>query len=200
MPTEAFVQNDLPSLNDDEGVLALTTLFGTTVYDQVHYFEDWHNTLLQDQNGVSLERVNPSKPTQDANNWQSGAQTFCFGTPGYRNSQFFEGTSGEDNIIIDPAILSPDGDGYQDALYIGYQFDQPGYILSSTIFDERGRKVKQLAQNQTAATEGSLTWDGSTDDGKKAPIGIYIIVIEMFNLNGDTETLKKTAVLAGRLN
>ena len=53
-----------------------------------------HNKLLNDFKGVSLERINPSMPTNQSSTWQSAAQAAGFATPTYRNSQYSE-LSGE---------------------------------------------------------------------------------------------------------
>jgi flagellar hook assembly protein FlgD len=44
-----------------------------------------------------------------------------------------------------------------------------------------------------------VTWDGTTDSGDKAPLGIYIIFVETLNLDGSVKTYKKSATLGGRL-
>jgi hypothetical protein len=49
-------------------------------------------------------------------------------------------------------------------------------------------------------TEGYFTWDGLNDANQKASIGIYVIFIEVFNLEGKTSHFKKTCVLASHLD
>ena len=68
------------------------------------------------------------------------------------------------------------------------------------IFDAQGRMVRSLDNLELLAGQGSFLWDGSTDDERKARIGIYIIVAEIFTPQGDTITEKHTCVLAGQLD
>ncbi|MBK8500089.1 MAG: hypothetical protein IPL52_15020 [Flavobacteriales bacterium] len=42
--------------------------------------------------------------------------------------------------------------------------------------------------------------DGLLDDNSKGRVGPYIVVFEVFNLEGNTERYKKTVTLAHRLN
>ncbi|HPG32720.1 MAG TPA: FlgD immunoglobulin-like domain containing protein, partial [Lentimicrobium sp.] len=78
-------------------------------------------------------------------------------------------------------------------------FSEPGYTATIRIFDSNGRQVRTLVKNEPAGVGNLFTWDGITDDHQKAPIGIYIIHIEIFNLGGKVKQFKKTAVLGGRL-
>ena len=84
-------------------------------------------------------------------------------------------------------------------MFCRYKFDEPGYVANVTIFDARGRKVKLLVSNEMLAVEGYFTWDGLNDANQKASIGMYIVFIEVFNLNGKVSHFKKTCVVASKL-
>jgi hypothetical protein len=56
-----------------------------------------------------------------------------------------------------------------------------------------------LVNNELLGTEGTISWDGFTDDNQKANIGIYIIFIEVFDVDGKVKNYKETAVLGGNL-
>ena len=86
---EKVLLTDLPSYNNGEGTVALLDALSTEL-DIFRYTDDLHFALLVDDEGVSLERVDPIRPSNDDSNWQSAAETEGFGTPGYRNSQFSE--------------------------------------------------------------------------------------------------------------
>ena len=43
-------------------------------------------TLLKNADGVSLERLSPLYPTNDANNWSYAAAAVGYATPTYQNS------------------------------------------------------------------------------------------------------------------
>lgn len=198
----ALLKNDLPSFNDDAGNVTIFRAGQTeaVIVDAFDYNSDMHNPLLDDQNGVSLERLHPDGTTQDAANWHSASQSAGWATPTYRNSQYFENQVVGDGIFtIAEPTFSPDGDGYKDFLVINYTVDKPGYLAKVRFFDSDGRLVKSLANNELLGTEGFLRWDGDTDDGEKARIGIYVVALELFNTDGSVRKFKKTCVVAGQL-
>ncbi len=189
----------MPSMTNTSGVLAVASKSLTEI-DLFAYHEDMQFALLTDKKGVALERVNPNRPTQDRSNWHSAAQSAGFGTPAYQNSQYSAELSSHDGEIeVYPEVFSPDSDGHDDLLTISYRFDQPGFVASVRIFDSRGRLIRNLARAELLAVSGAFTWDGTTDDYQKAPIGIYIIHIEVTDLAGNVNHYRKTAVLGGRL-
>ncbi len=197
----ALVETSVPSYDDDEDQVVLLT-FESVVLDELAYTREFNNALLDDRNGVSLERIDLNKPTQNIGNWASAAETVGFATPTYQNSQFSERTNAvpENQFIsLDETTISPDGDGFQDALIIAYQTPDPGFLANVRIYDARGRLVKKLNQQTLIAVEGSLKWDGSTDREEKAPIGIYVLVAEFTHPDGRVQTDKETIVVAARL-
>ncbi|MEO6166561.1 MAG: lamin tail domain-containing protein [Chitinophagales bacterium] len=193
-----FIDMDLPTFNDDEGVVVLLNSDDDRL-DQLHYSDSWQFALIDDVEGVALERINFNSPTQDSLNWHSAASTVGFGTPTYKNSQFNEPGTG-DEITITPQAFSPDQDGFNDILSIGYNFDHPGYTGNIRIFDEKGRQVTDLVHNALLSQSGSFTWDGITDKNEKAAIGIYIVHAEIFNLDGTVKHYKKACVVAAMKN
>ncbi|HEX7367512.1 MAG TPA: hypothetical protein VF273_10475, partial [Pelobium sp.] len=73
-------------------------------------------------------------------------------------------------------------------------------VASVSVFNDQGRLVKKLASNETLNAEGYWLWDGLTENNTKATTGIYILYIEIYELNGTVKKYKKTAVLASKLN
>jgi hypothetical protein len=196
--SDRVVVNSMPGYNNGEGTVLLLTMEGDTL-DLFRYSDDLHFGLVNNPEGYSLERVDPSRPADDATNWQTAAEPAGRATPGFRNSQYAEAPSPTGALTIEPAIFSPDNDGFQDVLTIGYRFDQPGFVGSITIFDIAGRAVRSLVQNQLLGVKGAYGWDGLTDEGSKARMGAYIVVLEAFDLGGDVETFRRTVTLAHRL-
>jgi hypothetical protein len=86
-PGNVLVISSLPSFPDDEGTVVALNFQGT-VTDEVTYRDDWHFKLIDNAEGVSLERIDPAGPSQQASNWHSAASTAGYGTPGYKNSQY----------------------------------------------------------------------------------------------------------------
>ncbi|MEX2456099.1 MAG: gliding motility-associated C-terminal domain-containing protein, partial [Balneolaceae bacterium] len=92
---------------------------------------------------------------------------------------------------------SPDGDGFDDNLFINYKFDQPDYLMRIRIYDRYGRLVRTLVDAHQAGFEGSIIWDGLSDDGQSNRIGIYIVYVEAYNsATGKNQNFKETVVLA----
>jgi hypothetical protein len=60
--------------------------------------------------------------------------------------------------------------------------------------------VRTLANNQSAASQGSIIFNGLGDDGQPLRMGIYIIFLEALNDNsGVVENLKTVVVVARKL-
>ena len=171
-PDGFLKMESLPSYNNDTGVVILATK-GLEIIDRFAYGEALHFPLLNSFDGVSLERINFNRPSEDLTNWHSAAEDVGFATPGYKNSQFGEIAEAVDPISLQPEVFSPDNDGTDDFLNISYQFDAPGNMGTITVFDARGRIIRKLVNNQLLGTEGVFTWDGIGDNNQKAPIGMY---------------------------
>jgi hypothetical protein len=196
--TDRVVVNSMPSYNNGEGTVLLLTSEGDTL-DLFSYSDDLHFGLINQPEGYTLERVDPDRPADDATNWQTASEQAGKATPGFRNSQFAEAPAPTGELTIEPGIFSPDNDGFQDLLTLSYRFEQPGFVGSITIFDIAGRAVRALVQSQLLGVEGAYSWDGLTDEGSKARMGPYIVVLEAFDLSGNVETFRRTVTLAHRL-
>lgn len=192
--TGNFITNsNLPNYDDGEGIAILYDRFLNEV-DHLHFFDDWHYALLEDEDGVSLERVNYAQDTQDENNWHSASSNVHFGTPGYQNSVFGDITGGG-TFEVEYPVFSPDGDGYHDLLILTYTLEAAGFTGSIIIFDAQGRPVRYLVNNDLLGLEGFFTWDGVNNDDLASPSGIYIIYGEFFNLDGGVERFKRKCTL-----
>jgi flagellar hook assembly protein FlgD len=123
-----------------------------------------------------------------------------FATPGYQNSQFLEGITGNNEINLSSSTLSPDNDGFEDALTILYHWQTPGWIANVRFLTEQGQLVRNLIKNQTLGTEGAWVWDGLNEQAERVPIGIYILKIQVFNASGQVKNYTKTCVVATKLN
>ena len=198
----ALLNNEVPTYGDKGGKVVVLRPGATDaiLIDEFWYSNAFHNALLDDENGVSLERIDPEGPSQSEANWHSAAQAAGFATPTYQNSQFIkESNPGADLVSIDNNTLSPDGDGFEDFLLINFQTQQNGFVANVQIFDAAGRSIKELAKNELLALEAQLKWDGVMDDGSKARMGIYIVWVELFAPDGAVKHWKDTIVVAGRL-
>jgi hypothetical protein len=191
-----FIDVAMPSFPDEEGTVVLLNA-QDHIIDELHYSSKWHFALVDNDEGISLERIDYNKPTQNKDNWISAASTAGFGTPSYQNSQFRTDVSVKGDLTVTPKTFSPDNDGFEDFTTINYQMAELGYVANITIFDAGGRPVKALAKNATLALTGSFRWDGLSDK-LKIPIGIYVIYTEVFNLNGKKKSFKNTVVVTAK--
>ncbi len=202
-----FVKNEdgllqlssLPSYPDDKGDVVLIDLNGTIV-DEVVYDKDWQFGLIDNLDGVALERIDPDAASQNKNNWHSAAASVGYGTPTYKNAQYKLTDDVTATVEISTKIFSPDNDGRDDIATINYKVDEPGYVANVFVFDAAGRLVRQLVKNELLGLKGSWTWDGLGENRNKLPVGTYVVFTEIFNLQGKKKNFKQAVVLARPLN
>ncbi len=195
-------ENSIPAFNDAAGNVSLFTQYGldTVMIDSFDYDEGFHYPLIDDNEGISLERISFDAPTQNQSNWHSASTVIGGGTPTYQNSQFRLQNSADEIFNIPDKVFSPDGDGFKDFLAIDYNLSTQGYLATVNIFDAKGRLVKTLFENELLALEGTLKWNGLTNEGRKARIGIYIILAEIFSPEKNVMQFKSTCVVGGKLD
>ena len=192
-----LLENDLPTFPDDEGGVLL--LYNGSSIDGFEYSNDWHHTLIVEEEGISLERVDFNTETQNQDNWHSAASDVGYATPSYKNSQFIDNDSiSTGEVWLTNKTFSPDFDGFQDFLLINYQVEQSGFTANIDIYDANGRWTKRIAKNEILGIHGFYKWDGTTDNGTKARMGIYIVFVELVHPSGTVQRIKKTAVLANK--
>ncbi|MFK7758033.1 MAG: lamin tail domain-containing protein [Flavobacteriales bacterium] len=192
-----FIEMDVPSYSNDEGVVALVMPDGE-VSDEFSYSSDYHFGLLDDTDGVSLERINFNVATENPDNWSSAAESENYGSPGYRNSQTqeLEGSSGE--ISVFPEVFSPGGSGDVNNLEISYEFSESARSANVVIYSKEGVKMRQLKTNTLIGPSGTFFWDGEDQQGNPVSTGIYVIYFEVFTLGGDVDSYKVPATVAYR--
>jgi hypothetical protein len=196
---EAFLDvANLPTMNISGGTISLSV--GFFVIDHFTYYDYMQFPLLNVTKGVSLERIDFDRQTQDITNWHSAAEDAGYATPGYKNSQYNDNVAADNAIEVTPELFSPDEDGVNDVVNISYRFDTPGFVGNITIYDSKGRLVKNLVRNELLGITGVFSWDGINEEREKARIGIYIVFVEVFDISGKVRHYKKTCVLAGKLD
>ncbi len=206
-PMEAYNLQELRITNyvQGEGNVSIKTKTetDTLIIDSFDYSDDFHSSLLTSSQtkGISLERISPSAPTNDGDNWSSAAESVNFATPGYANSQRATGLGPDEGMIgLEEKVFSPDGDGFQDQLRLIYTLDRTGFIANATVYDDRGHRIQNIAANKLLGQTGALLWDGLLEDGSVAPIGIYILQYDIFHDDGTVMSGKEVFVLAQFLN
>ncbi|MCB2376313.1 lamin tail domain-containing protein [Hymenobacter sp. BT635] len=186
----------LPTFPDDAGTVAVYDSQNRIV-DRYTYNESQHLGLLDSKDGVSLERIRTDGPSA-AGNFHSAASAVGYATPGRRNSQYQDDPGGDKLFTLEPEVFTPDADGQQDFTTLNYRVDQTGYAASITVYDAQGRLARRLVRNETMATNGFFQWDGLNDQGRKVPIGYYVLHIELLQPGGNKKEYKKTVVVGAR--
>jgi hypothetical protein len=192
-----FTMNSFPSFKDSEDSVLLFNNIGLPI-DQTYYKEDYHFSLLDDLEGVSLERISFEAESFNRDSWKSAASTAGYATPGLINSQFqnFEKASAE--VSVSPKSFIPDNSGYNDFATINYNVDQAGSFANVYIYASNGFKVRTLAEGALLSTTGYFTWDGTSDSANLSQVGYYIILFEIFDGNGQKSVIKETVALGAR--
>ncbi|AFL83395.1 hypothetical protein Belba_0742 [Belliella baltica DSM 15883] len=162
--------------------------------DIFSYTEKMHHRLLKEVRGVSLERLSPTEPTQNPENWKSASASVGFASPGLKNSNLFEGSE-EFGIEINPKVFVPDAPGEQNFTTLTYKMDQAGSLATIRIYSVSGHLIRELCQNDIWGTSGFYTWDGTDSSNIKVRSGYYIITIDIFDMQGNVSQIKKTVVV-----
>lgn len=183
-----WLECKLPVLSNTGSTIVLYREDGEIIIDEVSYSPKWHAPTVKNKKGVALERKDPDKDSQNADNWTSAASSAGFGTPGLENSQYLSEETETDSEEIDDPIYQPTGT-YQ----IPYRLNQSGYMARGWIFDLSGRKVALVADNTLLGTQGYLEWNGKGRDGSPLNTGIYIIYLELWHPGGNV--IRKKQVL-----
>jgi hypothetical protein len=195
-PSINIVKLDLPPMNDDAGSIALINPEGK-VMDLLHYSREMHSIFLKDDEGVSLERISASSKTQDAANWKSASTQVDYATPGSVNSNSISVEPVEEGeVSVMPEVFVPLV-GQPDFASIVYEFNSSGYMGSVRIYDQQGRTVKTVAENILFGASGLLRWEGDRDDGTKAPVGNYMILLELVSDAGELKRIRKRVAIGG---
>ena len=198
-PGNCFDMESFPSYANSGGVALLMSRQGVVV-DQMEFSEQLHYPLLKETKGVALERVSWNVPSDQPDNWHSAAEAVHFGTPGYRNSMMGNPTepSEASPIEVHPQVFSPDGDGFDDHCLITYRLDAPGCTMNAYVFSVGGQLVRHLVRGELVADEGCFVWNGLDARGQRVPMGIYVVVTEVFDLEGRVRSYRNAVAVGSR--
>jgi hypothetical protein len=172
-------------MNSDGGYISLKKGSGEML-DSLYFNEEMHHVLLNDFDGVSLERIHPETDV-----WTSASSLSGFGTPTYRNSQWKEIQKEEHKgeMSLNPRIISPDGDGMNDLLELSFNL-LPDSRLTVKVFDLNGKEIHTLLNNAPVGAISSIFWDGRDGSGKVPAAGIYVVLAEGFEPSGQVFRFK----------
>jgi len=182
---DAVLINKSLSLSNDGCELILKDIRGNTI-DSVYYLPDWHNKNLLITRNKSLERINPYLDSNDNTNWSTSVNKEG-ATPLKQNSIYTAVVNSESKVTISPNPFSPDNDGFEDFTTINFDLSFKISQVRIRVFDSQGRLVRTLTHSMPAASHNSIIFDGLDDKGRPLRIGIYILLIEITNENGNRE-------------
>ncbi|NEW84211.1 MAG: hypothetical protein GZ094_17855 [Mariniphaga sp.] len=197
-PSCIFEMVKFPAYNLDDGWVVLLNK-QMEVIDEFHYLESMHHPMITDVKGISLERNSFAKSSGDLLNWHSASATVGFATPGYQNSTFEIVSKTSEIVTFEPKIFSPNDDGINDRFLIKLAPGESGLIVNIRIYNESGLEIRRLANNLLIGDQDVIEWDGTTENHRKATLGIYIVQVELFGLQSGKKQFKSACVLTDRL-
>ena len=183
----------LPAFSNESGSLILMNQQGE-IYEQMTYTEDRHHWSIDNPDGVSLERIDLGREAAYPENWESVSSAFGNATPGFRPDY-----SGEEafSISADPMIISPDGDGIDDATEISVLSKYSG-TLTLELLDINGMAVKRFSNNAYLGHNSTYYWDGNDAQGDKMSVGYYLLHGELVTTDRIMSRVIKVLLLANR--
>ncbi|MBQ9440678.1 MAG: lamin tail domain-containing protein [Paludibacteraceae bacterium] len=196
--TRIFSTRWRQALNNTSQTLFLLNEDKTLCFDSVYYHKNYHHVQVSDDSGVSLERLGTTLPSMERDTWHSAAAPY-HGTPGQHNSQHIDTDKEYSDVLrAEPEAFSPDGDGEDDICLLYYNMPKEGYTATIRLFTPTGMLVATIADNALLAQSGYIIWDGRTNKGNTAQIGIYALVMQATHPNGKALKKKIPVVVTGK--
>jgi hypothetical protein len=182
------VEKMLP-LPNDSGFIKI--MCDSAIIDTLYYKADMHHIHLNNIEGISLERTTEG-------NWLS-ASTILRATPGYKNSRsstkdandYFSEEENDTFKLLSSSvhIYNPE---YPENIVLLYRL-QYSPRVTVKVYTLHGFPVYTIIDSELLSGEGKLFWDGRGNDSEILPVGMYVIVVELYSENS-TYALKKLPV------
>ncbi|MEN2993055.1 MAG: lamin tail domain-containing protein [Bacteroidia bacterium] len=191
----------LPAYDYQRDTVWLLRKADSLVLDRVPYAATYHFPELRSRKGIALERLSPTRPSDSPENWFSAASTHRFGTPGYPNSQREGGAAAKEPVRLEPRTISPDGDGYDDLLWVYVQADEPDTRADIAVYTLSGYRLRWIAQGALLARgENAFRWEGVDENGRRLPAGIYLVVVSLTEpTRGESRTYRLPCGIAEKI-
>jgi hypothetical protein len=189
---------DMPALTNEESQLILLDR-NQKMLDVAVYSPEWHYPYLEEQKGVSLERISAGASGMERGNWFSASPASGGSTPGLANSSVILPPSGDPEIFtLMPLAGYASGSHDPVRLSLSYRFHESGWFLQVRIFSREGLPVRELFPFGMASTAGIITWDGLDRDQQQVADGIFLVVGEYYHPSGKKGRWKRAcAVVRG---
>jgi Lamin Tail Domain len=176
------IYTGLKRLTDYGCLLGIKDMNGNE-FELFTYDPDWN----QSRQGISIERVNPLLPANE-DNW---SRSVSGSTPGTANSIYTELPVTGTKLTIMPEIFCP---GKGEHTVIAYQNTATLNLVKIGIYDLKGRKLREIADQEYQGSEGYYIWDGRDRIGRIVSTGVYIILFES-SAEGKIQVEKETVVV-----
>ena len=171
-PMDNFlVQIDFPSLNNSGDYIFLFDPTGKII-DEVNFEDTWGGS-----SGFSLERISHFMDANNSQNWGTCID-ISGSTPFLENSIFVTALHQQGTVSISPNPFSPDGDGFEDETIVLYQLPFSNAYLRMILYDPTGREIVTLANGSVFTNEGTIRWDGQTNQHYTIRMGQYLLYVE----------------------
>ncbi|MCO6495219.1 MAG: lamin tail domain-containing protein [Bacteroidetes bacterium] len=198
VPKNIVKISSLPSYPQKSGGVVLTDYKGLVI-DSFLYNEKMHFQLINNRKGVSLERIEFDRSSTDLGNWASATGNAGYATPGYKNSQAYSPKVENHQVWLDYEAFSPDGDGFEDRLNIRFDLKKNGFVANVYVYSSDGVFVTQPVSNLSLNSTGVVSWDGFYSNfNSRCPFGIYVVIFEAFNEEGEIIRQKFACSLTGK--
>ena len=177
------INGSLPGLNNDTDCIYILDKLNSTV-DSILY------TDFDDDNGISIEKINPKFNSSMLSNWVLSVNT---ATPTKENSVFQDPAenSNENDFSLYPKTVTPNDDGNNDNLIISYDFDSAYIYLTVKIYNIKGQQVAIPANSLYTSSKNDFVWDCKDNNGMTMNTGAYICFLNVKNSDGKIVKLKE---------
>lgn len=191
LPTNIIQVEKMLPLPNDSGCICLWA--DTVLVDSFSYKADMHHALLDNVEGLSLER-------SEDDSWHS-ASTLVKATPGYKNSRKIdekqddsiieedEGDKIAEEIKLLTSVVHLYDNNMPENVELLYRLHSE-YRLSVKVFSLGGYAIYTILDNELISGEGKLHWDGRGENSEVLPVGIYVIVVEFYSADGEYKVSK----------
>jgi len=184
----------LPSMPDEKGIVSLYSKSLNRI-DRVEYSSSMHLLFFSGDEGVSLEKVNPSLPSGFASNWHSASESCNWATPGAANSVSDSLAVNSGGVTLSGERVTPDGDGFEDVVSVNVFPGGDENVISVKVYDDSGKLIKVLCDRLYAAKGASIIWDGTGSNMERVKRGLYLITVMSYNTGGEVKRWKKVCAV-----
>ncbi|MBI2793722.1 MAG: lamin tail domain-containing protein [Ignavibacteria bacterium] len=171
--TPSIIKPDV-NWNVTGDIVTLRTPQGFLV-DRCEYSSNWHQPMLENSKGVSLEKYSPKMIGQSAGSWTSSSD-LRGGTPGRANSVDVALLNRHVSLTANPSPFSSDRTHRTNPTIIEFKQSFQHAIASMNVYTPSGTHVRNLLNSVFSGSEGAVAWDGADDSGARVMPGQYVVV------------------------